>query len=258
MDVNLIKYKQRTYKRGSITIEATMLLPVFLIGMFSIVSIGKLMIFKMQMHCVLSAEATELLNSCADGHNEAISDVHGQVIGILNDYSIDYDCIVDGCEGIDLSGSRLDNTEYVEVVATYRYIPFGANILDIVYIPITQKCVMHAQCGYINGFLGEDSDTYVYVATNSEVYHCNRECSHIRLTIVPVEGSNIIHIRNNNGAKYYSCSSCHSNENDGILYVTPDGNKYHNSITCSGLRRRVRAIRITDVGDRRPCSRCGR
>lgn len=43
----------------------------------------------------------------------------------------------------------------------------------------------------------------------------------------------------------------------GRLYITNQGDCYHKDLGCSGIKRTVRMIRLSEVGTRRPCSRCG-
>lgn len=243
--------------KASIAIEAALIIPFFFIGMMSVISICIMMTFHMKLQRSLCKEAKYLSIICSDGRNIAISDIRQD---ILNDISMEYgSCwFIDGSiQGIDMSESRLDNSEYVELKASYVIVPFGSDILNIVSIPISQKCVMHVWCGYENGYESEMDQEYVYVTNNSEVYHRNRECSHIRIVIRRVSSEEIDSIRNNGGGRYYSCDICNSSLSDANLYITSDGNRYHNSVSCSGIKRTVRAIRLSNIEGRRPCSRCG-
>lgn len=245
-------------KTGSITVEAAVVLPTFLIGMFALISIGKMMVLKSNIQYAIYEEAHMLANVCEDGHCEAVSNVKADICRILMNNRVNLNDI-EGCEdGLSLTGSRLDNGEYVEIVVDYRYMPFGANYFGLMSIPISQKCVMHINCGYISGYFADTEGEYVYVTEGSSVYHINRECTHIKLTVTSIQGRDIPDIRNSSGAKYKSCKTCHSKLDDAVLYITPEGDRYHNTVSCSGLKRTVRAVKISDIGDRRPCSRCGR
>lgn len=42
------------------------------------------------------------------------------------------------------------------------------------------------------------------------------------------------------------------------LYITETGNKYHSSLDCSGLKRHIDAVPITEVGGMGACSKCTR
>ena len=65
-------------------------------------------------------------------------------------------------------------------------------------------------------------------------------------------------LRNENGEAYRKCMQCRYAENAfGRLYITNQGDCYHKDLGCSGIKRTVRMIRLSEVGTRRPCSRCG-
>ena len=55
-------------------------------------------------------------------------------------------------------------------------------------------------------------------------------------------------MRNTYGAKYYPCESCSRNQNPaGCVYITSTGNRYHNQETCSGLKRTIRLVKLSQV-----------
>lgn len=119
---------------------------------------------------------------------------------------------------------------------------------------------MHTWIGYEKGLNGKRNpitEEYVYVTEDSEVYHRDRECSHIRLHIREIQAGELNKMRNNYGEKYSCCELCSNTPIGNTLFITEDGNKYHKGKSCSGLKRTVIAILISEIGNRRPCSRCG-
>lgn len=251
--------KNLLYLKGSISIEAAMILPVFIIAIVTVISLGFAMIFHVKLQNAICEEAKILSLRCFDGRVEALSVVESEIKSILDDNNTKYIFINGGWEGIDFSESFLDDNEYFVISAKYYYMPLGGELFGFNGFGISQKCVMHNWCGYINGYSGENIDLdYAYVTDNSSVYHLNRECSHIRLTVTMVKQEILISLRNSAGGKYYPCEICHGNSADGNIYITSDGNRYHGSASCSGLKRKVSAIRLSQIGDRRPCSRCAR
>ena len=63
-------------------------------------------------------------------------------------------------------------------------------------------------------------------------------------------------LRNVYREKYHPCEIC-GKKASGTVYITTDGNRYHSTLECSGLKRTVHKKELGDVGDLRPCSRCG-
>lgn len=101
-----------------------------------------------------------------------------------------------------------------------------------------------------------EQDEYVYVAEYGTVYHRNRECSHLNITMQIIAAEDIDKCRNNSMEKYYPCEKCGGN-GTGILFITPDGNRYHSSAKCSGLKRKIKTVKLSEVQGMEACSLCG-
>jgi hypothetical protein len=104
----------------------------------------------------------------------------------------------------------------------------------------------------------QPEETMVYITETGSVYHIKIDCSHIKLSVREVFGLPY-DLRNEYGAKYDSCEACCTGREveDAIYYITSDGTKYHTRRTCSKIKRNVREIRLSEVGNRAPCKRCG-
>ncbi len=104
---------------------------------------------------------------------------------------------------------------------------------------------------------GLESYTYVYVTESGSVYHISSTCTHINLSIHSASVSEISELRNESGGRYTACEICIEDENvSGSVYITNEGNRYHDSLSCSGLKRTVRMVEISKVNGLRLCSRC--
>lgn len=242
--------------QGSLTIEAALVLPLFLLGFLMLLSIFSLVGIRLRLSHCLNDACKEYALKASDGLSISYRDIMESVRERFGTFSTGL-CRIDG--GIDMSSSYLDNPEFIELRADYVVIPFGW-IMDIGAINVSQCAVMHTWTGYRNGYFpGGDIDIteYVYVTEGTEVYHRSRECSHILLRVTATDAKTVRKQRNSDGGRYKSCSHCHSSLGDEILYITPEGSCYHNSLSCSGLRRSVRVIPISEATGLRPCSRCG-
>ena len=93
----------------------------------------------------------------------------------------------------------------------------------------------------------------VYVAENGVVYHKDSSCSHICLKITGSAAiQEVLH-----SSKYAACEKCiQKGKNLSALFVTAYGDCYHSTLGCSGLKRTIKAVKLKDVGNLRPCSRC--
>lgn len=92
----------------------------------------------------------------------------------------------------------------------------------------------------------------MYVTEHGSVYHTSLSCSHICLRI---SGGNVERILKEK--KYHACDKCIDDEEaPPVLYVTRYGDKYHSSLSCSGLKRTVRTIPKEEAEGMKMCSRC--
>lgn len=103
----------------------------------------------------------------------------------------------------------------------------------------------------------KDEDEYVYITECGTVYHRSRECSHLKISISVCNASDVSMKRNDYGQKYRPCERCASGNSTGLVFITDKGDKYHNSANCSGLKRTIKTVKLSEVGGRGPCSVCG-
>lgn len=118
---------------------------------------------------------------------------------------------------------------------------------------------------YFRNFIGESIDvksksflTKVYITKSGTVYHTNKDCTHINLSVVFVEFSQLPLLRNKGGGKYKKCERCvkYKIKGNEHVIITTSGDRYHTEDRCSGIIRDVISIDINQVGDRKLCKRC--
>lgn len=101
-----------------------------------------------------------------------------------------------------------------------------------------------------------DHDEMVFITKEGTVYHCNRNCRYLTLSISEVEKEEVSKKRNMDGERYRSCDMCVSQSID-CYYITDYGTSYHGSLMCPGLKRTIYTIKRSEVGNRGCCVKCG-
>lgn len=212
---------------GSITIEASIVVPLFLLASIMLLSV----IDMMNSYIIQEEKCYEQARQMA---------VYGSI------------------------GSPLTETDYIELTIPKVVHPpiNGPGYQTFVMV---NHCKVRIWNGYHGGDCnGEDeSKGYAYVTKEGEVYHKKRDCSHLNLTINQINGATISKKRNEEGAKYYGCEYCAK----GILkrdlfkytfYVTPYGNRYHTSLLCSELKRTVEVVPMRVAKEKPLCKDCAK
>lgn len=95
----------------------------------------------------------------------------------------------------------------------------------------------------------------VWVTETGTVYHKDKNCTHIKLSIRRVNITEVSGLRNKSGGKYHKCELCQGSSSQ--VYITDYGNRYHTSASCSGLKRTLRQVPMSEVENWRACSKCG-
>lgn len=104
----------------------------------------------------------------------------------------------------------------------------------------------------------EEETQEVYVSKRAgRVYHIDKGCTHLTRGINDCNYQDIGNQRNKAGAKYYPCKSC-GGGNSGSVYYTDYGTRYHSSPDCHQLSRDINTITLDAAKERGygPCSKC--
>lgn len=252
--------------------EAAFVFPMFLIAMLTILSFAQVIKTELSVIGPLHQTGRKLAQTAylyerVKQHSGILQQTEGQflaggltaaaakqeLIEGIGKKTLETGGIVDGVNGISLLYSKLpDEDGMIDLVVSYRIsLPF--QLLPLPKIPVAQRCRVHEWIGYEAGSQTEEQT--VYVTENGAVYHLRLTCTHLKLSIRQVDWASLRQLRNTAGGKYYPCQSCKPNAG-GPVYITTDGTRYHGSLNCSGLKRGVREIPLSQVGELPLCSRC--
>jgi len=249
-------------RRGSMTVEAALVFPIFLFALTALLYLLVLQQLQAEVGRVLTDTGRELswqayqsgetgtaLAAGLGGRQKAKEYLDGQsAAGIIKN----------GVEGISFLGSGWDSgASMITLQAHYQVIlPPGLSWFHP--IRITQSKTIRGWTGFGGRGSCESSrgNEIVYVTDYGTVYHRRLDCQHLKLSIQQKSISEIGQLRNESGAKYYPCEKCWKN-GSGVVYITSDGNRCHESLNCSALVRGIHTVRLSDTGGMPPCSTCG-
>lgn len=255
------------------TLEAAILIPLFLFVMMTLLSVmdmfhfyGKVETELLQIgrKMAIYAPAGELI---ADDVQSELDSIVTMVLGDqyakislmnhLNESDIRAAGLVGGYGGISfIYSSIMTEGDMIDLAASYHLEP-GNNFFMIPDFQVINRCRMRAWTGYdiTEGSPDNETERMVYITETGTVFHLTETCTYLDLSIHPVTKESIGGYRNRNGAAYRNCDICGGDAD--TYYITDYGDCYHVSLSCSGLKRTIMVVPISQVGDRRACSRCG-
>ncbi len=271
---------------GSATVEASLILPVFLFAICSLILIGQMMIADGSIAystaqtarvCAVQEsvkQASNLKKSSGRGSPAAQTssaldsaknrwNIKGTLTAkalfqtYLKSGNLTGSCIVGGRAGIVLTESVSENM----VIVKAKYVmhsPFPGYQLFLIRRTVTSRRRIfngYSSGGTAEGESGSGEGDQVYVARTGTVYHTNPECYHIMIHINdPRQIQSIM-----TSKKYKPCSKCIKKGTiPSSLYTTADGDHYHASKSCSGLKRSIHTATREEVAGMRECSECAK
>lgn len=261
-------------KNGSMTVEAAMILPLFLFVVLNMYSAINDIALHMRIQTAMHRTSLEMAkmgyayNRLVQGQEIFESEladvgfnlfyVKNKVISYAGSSFLDRVGISGKCEGISFLQSEVTDPEYLDLKATY--------MMSALFLPesfenfqMTNRARMKVWTGYDNtvNSNAQDEGEIVYITQSGEVYHRSRECSYLQPRVTQVSYLQIEACRNESGNRYSACERCSGYERGDTVYITDTGERYHVSLSCSSLHRTVLAVYLTEVEGRHACSRCG-
>lgn len=218
-------FHRRRKNRGSMTVEAALVVPVFLIGCLMLLSIVLLMRDNMDRQLKLHKTAREMAVLAV-----SVQSSQSDMIRLRRVYPAS---LTPKCPGIQT-------------------------------ILLENHCVVHKFNGYdaANGDVTGESEIYVYLTEHGTVYHRKRSCKHLNIDILPVSGKDVGAKRNKDGKIYYTCKKCLKLTKEELkrttVFITDYGVKYHTEITCPDLKRSLRVVLLSQAEGRAACKDCCR
>lgn len=282
--------KNKKSLAGSLTVETSIVLPVFLAVCISLISILGMISLYSKVEYALLETAREIaflsypVQYSKEIGDEVLSDTEGYDI---SEYDLDEDLLNPilsetvvraiftekfGFENLNNSmikngeagifffrSSILDEEGNIDLIVTYKVDPLF-NIFGIKKLTFCNRVKVHAWIGYVKCESDDDGE-YVYITENASCYHTNRNCSHLNISVNAVLKEEIDNCRNSEGKKYKPCQKCAIGEDttdEVFFYITPTGESYHVTLSCGGLKRTVYKVKYSEVSDKKLCERCAK
>ena len=251
---------QCTRQKGSITVEASIIIPLYICFFVTILFFFRIM----QVQIVVQGELEEVgrklsVVSMKEVESEILEmEYLGLAKGLLylelKEEVLIEKYVMGGAIGVNLLASEFDE-DYISLNANYL-VRFPLKLLGGMDVLIFQNTRFRKWNGWSGADAEVGSEDWVYVTEYGEVYHIRRSCPYLKLTIRNVFATELNTMKNVNGECYDKCERCGAGENRFMVYITDYGNRYHYSLECSGLKRTIYYKKRSEVGEMEACSKC--
>lgn len=231
-----VREKLKKSLAASITVEASLIVPIFFLAIFVFMYLFEAITLQKQMQEKLIIESQ---NYAATGIQTPLAKLGQDNISLIqwNTEETGGYCALDICQRIPGIPSQFLQLHVYQNVRISSYVG---------------RSMASGQA--------DNNIEYVYIAENASVYHRKIDCTYLKLGIQSVSGKQVEQLRNQSGGKYKACESCTKGGEASdyqMVYITPYGARFHCSKDCSGLRRSVRKVALSSVAALPPCSKCG-
>ncbi len=241
--------------KGSMTMEASLVLPFFLFAMLSLISVMDMMRIKGCMDVAVAEVGNEIAiesyGTCIDNMITPFY-VKNKICSFLKENlsDRDYRKISKGITVMDLSFLQEDNI--ISFKVKYKLEPYF-DMWGFVTVKLEADYYGHNWLGYEGK---GNIEPMVFLSNEASVYHLSKHCKYLNVTILEISYSNLEKYRNNSGEKYKSCYFCDKQNRSETIYITPEGSNYHTIKNCIGLIRSIYTVPLSTVKNKRACMGC--
>lgn len=243
------------YMQGSVTVEAVICIPLFLYAAICLIWMLQLRAIQIRVRCALHEAGTQLAFELTEVPFLLPSDLENKITDIIGQEVLEKSMI---SGGIQCNESFMwPSTGIMELKAKYK-VKLPVPFFRIPKLEYEESMRIKAWTGYVKNGIGNGGniETIVYVTETGIVYHKDYHCSYLEPSLRQVSKEAMDSLRNVSGGKYYPCVVCARKESNHY-YITDYGEKYHTSLSCVGIKRKIYAVPLSEVKGKGVCSKCG-
>lgn len=241
-------------KNASMTVEAALVLPLFVFAMILTGYIAQVAGCQNEVQWALTRIAREASAEYAVTEKKAVVSRAAFQLKLAG--------YLEGSAGkVSLFHSEFDE-ENEEILLSAEY------HLDLPFRFIPDRMCRFRCCVHTRAFTGVEDrgregeleqGKKVYITQTGRVYHESLQCTYLKLSISQLKGEDIEALRNESGGRYKPCEKCCRRtvcKPDQTVWITNFGDRYHTNRGCSGIKRYISTIWLSEAGTRTPCSKC--
>lgn len=244
------------FASGSITIEAAFVVPIFFLAAICILYLFEIMTIQTAVRAGMSYAGKQQAEEMYGNSIISPRQLEDDIAKAIGEDRLERSIVVGGSQGITCNQSYVSQTTKILTLEVEYKIKIPFPIFSLSEIPYKESMRIKGWTGYVPTGFADEREAVVYITETGVVYHENYKCTHLDLSIQLVPKEGIEDLRNEYQGKYRPCERCGNKEGGDGIYITNTGNHYHSQINCSGLKRTIFAIPISEAIGKGACSRC--
>lgn len=251
--------REKASVSASVTVEAVLCVPLFLYAAVSLIWMLELRSIQSAVRCGLQRAGKQAAESYAEIPIVNPVNLNADLINAVGKERLDRSMVVGGSGGVHCEKSiAIPGTGIMELSAEYE-VKLPVPVFHIPTLHYRERMRMKGWNGYVKFNIPWNStEEIVYVTATGIVYHRNIHCTYLEPSVHTVTKEELDGIRNSSGGIYHLCERCGWQQgNGGFYYITDYGDRYHTSSACSGLKRSVYSVPLSEVKGKGACSKCG-
>ena len=249
-------------KNGSITVEASVILPLFVSFFVSLLFFFRIMQVQLVIQGVLEETGQTMAVFSVKELEETETEI--EYLGLaksmvylkLREEELIEQYVIGGAAGVNLLASEFIG-DYILLHANY-VMNFPIRLFGRTDFLLSQKTRYRKWNGWHGRGAADSLEEWVYVTEYGEVYHMRRSCPYLELSIQQIGRYELGTKRNLNGEVYKMCERCEAGAVSSMVYITDYGEKYHSSLECGGLKRTIYQKRYSEVRAMEACKKCSK
>lgn len=252
---NLLERASAFTSKGSLTLEAALAAPIFFFGIISLVYLLEMAAIQTVMKSALYEVGRGLAKDAYVNPIIIPEKMEREIVNCIGEERLNRSIVAGGSRGIDCSKSIIFwNTSIMELSLRYR-LKIPVLMFRLPMLLCEEKVRVKGWTGYAGSGFGNPHEDIVFITETGVVYHRDKNCTYLELSIQSVNRNETSDLRNEDGGKYYPCEYCMHGSRENV-FITATGNRYHDSVSCIKLKRSVYAVPLSEVYGRGGCSRC--
>lgn len=242
---------------GSITVEAALTIPIFFLAVTALCYTLEVMAVRTSIRSGMQSAGKR---AAVEAYLKPVlipGEIEEEIVRAVGEDRLDRSIVADGSRGIHCEHSYMSPLTGIMEIRTSYEVRLPIKLFGEAAVPMEESCRIKGWNGYEKAPFSHGDESVVYITETGMVYHRDYHCTYLELSIKAALLNEVKNFRNKNQEKYHPCEKCGAINGGQKVYITDYGNKYHSSLDCSGLKRTIYAVPVSEAVGKGVCSKCG-